>query len=134
MKQYGLFFAWMIALLAMLGTLFASEILHWPVCVLCWYQRICIYPLVILLGIAAFKNDSAIVPYAMPFPALGFLFALYQYLEQMIPGFGPIHLCGTDISCATTQMKWLGFITLPFLSMVACVSIVVLIALSRRVI
>src|SRR5438105_4210521 len=100
MRRYGLFFAWLIALCAFIATLFASEVLHWPVCVLCWYQRICIYPLVILLGIAAFKNDNLIIPYALPFPILGFIFAAYQYCEQMIPGFAPINFCGQGISCS----------------------------------
>lgn len=120
MNQYKLFFAWLIALVAMLATLFASEFLNWPVCPLCWYQRIAIYPLVILLGMAAYRNDRQIVPYAMPFTVVGFLFALYQYAEQMIPGFEPIHFCKQGVSCATTHIKLWGFITIPFLSAVAC--------------
>lgn len=118
-----LFFAWLIALIAMLSTLFASIVLHWPVCVLCWYQRIAIYPLVILLGIAAFQNDKHIVPYALPFPIIGFLLAMYQYAEQMIPGFAPIELCTQDLPCSAIHMQWFGFITLPLLSAIACVVI-----------
>jgi len=119
-KQYGLFFAWFIALVAMLSTLLAEYILHWPVCPLCWYQRICIYPLVILLGMAAFKNEKTIIPYALPFPVMGFLFAAYQYCEQMIPGFAPIDFCTQGVPCNTIHLQLLGFITIPFLSMVAC--------------
>ncbi len=121
-----LFFAWLIALVAMLSTLFAEYILHWPVCPLCWYQRICIYPLVILLGIAAFKNERVAIPYILPFPILGFLFAVYQYLEQMIPGFAPIDFCTQSIPCNTIHLQLLGFITIPFLSAVSCVAMVVL--------
>ena len=125
-KQMILFFAWLIALCAFITTLFASSVLHWPVCQLCWYQRIAIYPLVILLGIAAYKNDLHMIPYALPFPFIGFLFAVYQYAEQMIPGFSPIHFCVQNIPCNTIHLKLLGFITIPFLSASGCVLIFVL--------
>ena len=125
-RQFVLFLAWLIALIAMLSTLFASDVLHWPVCPLCWYQRIAIYPLVILLGIAAYKNEGVIIPYALSFPVIGFLFALYQYLEQMIPEFSPIDFCTQGVACNAIHLKLLGFITIPLLSMVACLSIFIL--------
>lgn len=77
----------------------------------------------ILLGIAAFKNDKNIIPYALPFPIIGFLFATYQYLEQMIPGFEPIKFCTQGTACNTIHFKLLGFITIPFLSAAACILI-----------
>lgn len=132
MNKYGLFFSWLIALIAMLSTLFSEYILYWPVCPLCWYQRVCIYPLVILLGIAAFKNDKNIISYALPFPILGFLFAAYQYLEQMIPGFEPIKFCTQGIACNTIHLKLLGFITFPFLSAIACILIFIFLLAAKR--
>ena len=123
LSDYGLFFAWVIAVVAMFSTLVLSEILRWPVCILCWYQRIALYPLVIILGIAAYRDDKTIIPYALPFPCLGFLFSLYQYLEQMFPNFGPIEFCTQELSCRTTEFIWFGFITLPLFSVVACVMI-----------
>lgn len=120
LKEYGLFICWLIATSAFVATLFFSEVLHWQVCNLCWYQRIAIYPLVILLGIGAFCDDKNIIPYAKTFCAIGFLLAIYQYAEQMIPGFAPIALCAQGISCAETPIKLLGFITVPLLSAVAC--------------
>lgn len=120
LQPYYLFLAWLIALIAFGSSLFASEFLHWPVCNLCWYQRIAIYPLVVLLGIAAYRNDQHIIPYAKIFCVIGLCFALYQYAEQMIPGFAPIELCTQSIPCAETPIKWLGFVTMPLLSVVAC--------------
>lgn len=125
-QQYALLLAWVIAIVAMISTLYASEILNMPVCHLCWYQRICMYPLVIILGMACYREDLTIVSYLLPFPVLGALFALYQYLEQMIPGFAPIGLCGTGPSCMDTPFQWLGFITFPLLSLLANVFIFVL--------
>lgn len=121
MTQYKLFFAWLIAFFAMFLTLIASEILHWRACPLCWYQRVAIYPLVILLGRAAYRNETLIVPYATPFTVIGFLFAVYQYAEQMIPGFAPIDFCSNSgVSCTETPIKLFGFITIPLMSAVAC--------------
>ncbi|MDP1573891.1 MAG: disulfide bond formation protein B [Coxiellaceae bacterium] len=119
-KNYGLFLSWLIAMTAVIATLFFSEVLHWKVCNLCWYQRIAIYPLVILLGIAAFRDDKNIIPYVKTFCMIGLLLAIYQYAEQMIPGFAPLALCTQGISCAETPIKLLGFITVPLLSAIAC--------------
>lgn len=133
LKKYGLFFAWIISLIAMLTTLYFSEILQWPVCPLCWYQRIALYPLVILLGIAAYKDDRAIISYAIPFPLIGLFFAVYQYLEQMIPGFAPIEFCRDGaVACSTIHLKLFGFITIPFLSAIACVMILILLMISKH--
>ena len=132
MRNYSLFFAWLIALIALLATLFASEILKLPVCVLCWYQRICIYPLVILLGMAAYRNDNNIAVYAMPFSIIGFCFAVYQYCEQMIPNFSPIAFCTQAIPCNTIHFKLLGFITFPFLSAIACLFIFIFLMYSEH--
>jgi len=131
-KKYGLFFAWIIALIATLGSLFASEIQHFPVCILCWYQRICIYPLVILLGMAAYREDNRIVPYVLPFPVIGFCLATYQYLEQMIPGFAPIRVCTSEIPCDTIHFKIAGFVTLPLLSILASVLIIIFLWMAKN--
>ena len=119
-QEYGLFLAWLIALITMLATLAMDQVLRWPVCLLCWYQRVAIYPLVILLGIAVYRDDRHIIPYALPFCVIGFLLALYQYLEQMVPGFAPISVCTESLPCNIVHVAWLGFITLPFLSMLVC--------------
>ncbi len=116
MKKYALYIAWLNSLLGTLLSLFLSEMLNWPICALCWYQRICLYPLAIILGIACFRSDNRIAIYTLPLAILGIVFAVYQYLEQMIPGFAPINVCGTGPSCSTIEVIWLGFITLPLIS------------------
>lgn len=131
LARISLLLAWVIALIAMLATLFMGEFLNYPVCHLCWYQRICMYPLVVILGIAALRDDRKIHIYGIPLAIIGAVFALYQYLQQMIPGFAPIQLCGLGPSCSDVHMKLLGFITLPFLSMIAFVVIVILLWISR---
>ena len=101
------------------------------VCHLCWYQRICLFPQVLLLGIGAFRGETQVVIYAIAFPIIGGLFALYQYLEQMLPGFSPIKMCTVGGDCSVIHFKWLGFITFPLLSLFACVILVILLWLAR---
>ena len=129
--QWYLFAAWLIALFAMLYSLYSSEIAGMAVCPLCWYQRICLYPLAVIIGIGAFNADIHAVRYAIALPMIGSVFALYQYLEQMIPGFSPIKICTAGGDCSAIHFKWLGFITFPLLSFAACWIIVILLYLAR---
>ncbi len=129
--QWFLFLAWLVALIAVLFSLYSSEVLGMTVCHLCWYQRICLFPLVLLLGIGAFRGETQVVIYAIALPVIGGLFALYQYLEQMLPGFSPIKMCTVGGDCSVIHFKWLGFITFPLLSLFACVILVILLWLAR---
>lgn len=131
-KRISLFAAWLVAFTAVMATLYSSEILEYPVCHLCWYQRICIYPLVLILGIATFRDDGKIAIYAAPLTIIGAFFALYQYIEQMFPGFGPIKFCSAGVSCSYIHIKLFGFMTFPFLSLAACVVMFVLLLVSYR--
>ena len=116
-----LYLAWVIALFALVGSLFGSEILHLPMCTLCWYQRICLYPLALLLGIACFTQDFKVVKYALPLSILGFFIGLYQYLLQMhwLPDFSILAKCTTSGGRCDIMNFQIYFITLPFLSLIA---------------
>lgn len=132
LRDYGLYLAWLIAVAGLIISLFASEVFNLPVCHLCWYQRVCLYPLAIILGIASFYEDRSIANYAIPLCVLGFLFALYQYLQQMIPGFAPINFCSTQgPSCTLIHFKLLGFITFPFLTLLATVVMTALLFIAK---
>ncbi len=119
-------FIWLLSLGAMLVTLYLSEFRAWPICHLCWYQRMCLYPQIVLLGMAVYRQKNDIIPYSIALLALGFLLSAYQTLEQYIPALQSIGVCGQGPSCSTMHMQWLGFITLPMLS---CAGFLVIIAL-----
>ncbi len=92
-RDNRLYLAWVVALVATMGSLYFSEVRHFVPCVLCWFQRICMYPLVIVLGVAAFRADLAGRVYALPLAVIGWLVALVQNLE----GWGVIRtlkVCG----------------------------------------
>ena len=84
-------------------------------CVLCWYQRIAMYPLSLILGIAAFTNEIKITKYVLPITVIGGLISLYHYLLEKVPGFAAIKPCSQGIPCDVAWINWFGFITIPFL-------------------
>ena len=127
-RDFGLYAAWLVAIVAMAGSLYFSEIRAFVPCTFCWYQRILMYPLVILLGIASYRGDKNIIPYALPFTLIGGGVALYHYMEQKIPGFGAPELCRAGVPCNVEYINWLGFITIPFLALTAFVLITTILA------
>ena len=117
--------AWGIALLATLGSLYFSEILKFTPCVLCWYQRICIYPLVVILFVGIIRKDRNMAYYVLPLSIIGTLISLYQNLlyYKVIPeALAP---CITGVSCTTQYINYFGFISIPLLSLIALVIITI---------
>jgi disulfide bond formation protein DsbB len=129
-RRYGLYFAWIVAVTAMLGSLYFSEIRGFEPCKLCWFQRICMYPLALLLGIAAYRGERGIVPYAMPLAVIGGLIALYHTLEQKIPALARIAPCTVGVPCNRDYLD--GFVTIPMMALTAFVLILVFLAMGRR--
>lgn len=117
LSRFGLYFAWVFAVFSLLGSLYYSEIRHLQPCHLCWYQRISVYPLAIILGMAAYRQDRQISFYAWPLIGIGSLFAFYHILEQKIPEFSPVNLCGAGPDCKKDVLNYFGFLTMPMLSL-----------------
>ncbi len=112
-----LFLAWVLVTVATLGSLFFSEVMDIPVCVLCWYQRIAMYPLVLVLAIGLFPFDPRVVRYAVALAGLGWLIAFYQVLlvAGVIPESAQPYVQG--IPCSETHISLLGFLSIPTLSL-----------------
>ncbi|MGO4543081.1 disulfide oxidoreductase [Paenibacillus sp. 2TAB19] len=123
-QPYLLYFAWMVSLIATLGSLYFSEVKGYIPCELCWYQRIFMYPLSILLGIAAYKGDRTIKKYVLPLSIIGGIISIYHYSIQKIPGFHEIKPCTNGVPCNVDYIDWLGFITIPFLAGTAFILII----------
>ena len=114
-SRFGLYTTWLIATLGTLISLYFSELRHMEPCHLCWYQRICLFPLPVILGIAAYRGFLGIARYVLPLVAIGLFFAVYQVMMQEIPGWNPIDICGGGPSCENGTPVF-GPITLPMLS------------------
>ena len=113
--------AWLVSVIATAGALFIGEVMGMAPCVLCWYQRIAMFPLVVILGIACYSEDSRGVTYALPFALGGVALAGYHSLlvagvvsEDWIP-------CGAGVSCADQNLEILGGVQIPWLSLAAFV-------------
>lgn len=120
------------AILALLGSLYFSEFMKLPPCMLCWYQRICMYPLILILSVSIWKKDKNVLLYSLPLSIIGTIIALYHNLlyYKIIPE--SIAPCTLGISCTTKQIEWFGFITIPLLSLCAFLLITILLILYRK--
>lgn len=124
--EQGMFFSWGISLIATSGSLFFSEVLKYIPCELCWYQRILMYPLVILLGVASAKKDYKMSLYGLILSVIGGLISLYHYAIQKVPFLHEMgNACGI-VPCNTDYINWFGFITIPFLALVAFILIAIM--------
>jgi len=112
-KEHSIYIAWGLALIAMLGSLYYSEVMLLPPCVLCWYQRICMYPLVVILGLGILLKNRQIYLYALPFSIIGFLIAVFHnllYYNILPESAAP---CVAGISCTARLIELFGFLTIP---------------------
>lgn len=117
------YLAWLIALVAMVGSLFFSEVMQLPPCVLCWYQRIAMYPLVLIIGTGIILGDQRMKSYALPLCLAGLAISVYHNL--LYYGILPesIAPCTEGISCTSRQIEFLGFITIPLMALTAFIGL-----------
>ena len=128
-----LFLAWLIALVSTLGALFIGEVMERTPCVLCWYQRIAMFPLALILGVSAYSADWTARRYVLPIAAIGGLIALWHSL--LFAGFVPetVQPCTRDgPSCSGEEQVLFGLLPLPFLSVVAFAAIILLLTVPFR--
>lgn len=126
-----IFSAWLIAAVSTLGSLFFSEVMELIPCVLCWYQRIFLFPLAIILLIGLFPLDKKVVNYALPLAIIGLLFTVYHCL--LFFGVIPENLqpCGQGVSCTDDNMELFGFLPIPLLALIAFLMIIILLLKTR---
>lgn len=127
-----LFSAWILVTIATLGSLFFSEVMGVPVCELCWYQRVAMYPLVVILALGLFPYDRGVARYAAPLVGAGWLIALYQVL--LVIGIIPesAQPCVQGIPCSETHLSLLGFLNIPTLSLLTFTIIGILLFYTHR--
>ena len=121
-----IFGAWLLAAVSTLGALFFGEVMQLPPCTLCWYQRIFMFPLALILPLGLFPLDRKVVRYGLALALPGTLVAVFHLL--LVAGVIPesIKPCTQGVPCSETVIEWFGFLTIPLLSAVAFASIVAL--------
>lgn len=134
MVNKPLLLAWLTAILAMAGSLFFSERMGFIPCTLCWYQRILMYPLVFFLGIAFYRNDRDIYKYVLPISVIGMAVSSYHYALQKIPSMHEFSACTSGVPCSGQYINWFGFVTIPFLALIAftIITIMMLMLMKRK--
>jgi disulfide bond formation protein DsbB len=132
----SLLLSWVAAIIATLGSLYFSEVMHYIPCTLCWYQRIFMYPLAIILGVAVYRNDKGIYKYALPLSIIGWLIAGYHTLLQKIPYLQQFEMCTTGVPCSKDYINWFGFVTIPLLAFIAfmiiTISLIILVRSNKK--
>lgn len=123
--------AWLIAAVATAGSLYFSENANLVPCKLCWFQRIAMYPLALLLLIAAIRRDTGIRRYAVPLASVGALISSYHYLIEWRPSLGT-GSCDITAPCTVAWFRQFGFISLPLMALSGFVAIVALLTLDSR--
>lgn len=127
-----LLLAWLCSIAATLGSLFFSEVMQLQPCVLCWYQRIAMFPLVIVLGIGLYRQDAGSAIHGLALAAAGWAVAGYHFL--LYNGWIPKDLqpCSKGLSCADVDLRLIGFLTIPLMSLLAFSLIIGLLVAARR--
>lgn len=114
-----LYFAWIVSIFALLGSLFFSDVMKLVPCKLCWLQRICMYPLVFIIGVGLIIKDKKVPYYILPLSTIGWVIAFYHVLlyNKILPE--AVGFCEAGISCTTKYVSYFGFLSIPMMSLTA---------------
>lgn len=131
-KKNSLYLVFIVSLLATLTSLYFSEIRDFPPCVLCWYQRVFMYPIVFISAVGILLKDVRTYLYIFPLTILGGLVAIYHNLLYygLLPNSNVP--CANGVSCTTEYISYFGFITIPLLSLTAFVIVLILLLINRK--
>ena len=122
----ALWVAFLVAATATAGSLYFSEVADFVPCQLCWFQRIAMYPLAVILLVAAIRRDRSVRWYVVPIATIGALISTYHYLIEWRPSLEG-GACGIGPSCADVWFRELGFVTLAFMALCGFFAILVLV-------
>lgn len=133
LTEKAVLFSFFVASVATAGSLYLSEVAHFTPCILCWYQRIFMYPLVVILGAAVWKKRQDVWNYALPLAAIGTVIAGYHYKIQISPdSLLPCSTVGFSVSCTERFFTYFGYITIPLMSFSAFVLITIGMFLTKK--
>ena len=122
--------AFAVALASTLGSLYMSEVAKFEPCELCWYQRICMYPLTVLLGVAWIRGrDLAVRWYVWPLCAVGFGFSVFHYLVERFPET-VTYTCNDEVPCSFVWVWKFHFLSLPAMAGTGFATIAALLAIA----
>lgn len=117
MARYASMYGIVLALLAFIGPLTYSEIIEYAPCKLCWFQRIAMFPQLVILAVALWNSDKNYWRYILILSSIGLCFSLFHYGLQMgLPITTECATVGQSGSCASLYVNTFGFVTMPFMA------------------
>jgi len=119
-----------VATTAMLGSLYLPDIVHLVPCTYCWHQRSAMYPVVVILGIAAFRRDQGIRIYAASLAGIGAVIAIYHRIVQAFPELNG-SACSAGVPCTAAYFTLFGFVTIPYMALSGFLLILALLYVDR---
>lgn len=122
--------AWVVAATATAGSLYLSEVVGFQPCLLCWYQRIAMYPLVLVLGVATLTADRAAWRYVVPLAGVGALISSYHVLIQLMPTLDVV-TCSLEAPCTVRYLAVFGFVSIPFMAGAGFLGVAALVLVAR---
>ncbi len=122
--RWTMYIALGAAWVAMSGSLYMSEALGWLPCLWCWYQRIFMYPLAIVLAVGLATRDRGTPKFALALAIPGACASVYHILLQKVPEFARFETCTNGVPCTADYLNWLGFVTIPMLALTAFLVII----------
>jgi disulfide bond formation protein DsbB len=123
-----------VALVTMLGSLYYSQIAHFEPCELCWFQRIALYPMSIIMLVAAIRRDVLVKFYVVPVLVVGALISIYHYQYEWFP-HQKSAICSLDVGespCNITWFRQFGFMSLAYMALSSALVIITLVLVARR--
>jgi len=131
-ERHPIAWAWFLALIATSGSLYFSEGVGFVPCSLCWYQRIAMYPLVLVLGAGMVSGDAGVWRFALPLPVVGLVISVYHIVVQHRPTLELVP-CGAGPPCSGRYVAVFGFVTIPVMAGTAFLLITMLLLTIRSV-
>ncbi len=132
MRSVAIPIAALVTVVAMLGSLYFSDVAHFTPCRLCWFQRIFMYPLAFVLTGAAIRRARDAHWYALPLAFVGVPISVYHYLQQRFPNIAS-SACTADVPCSSTWVWQFGLVSIPYMALSAFLLVLVLVGLYRPV-
>lgn len=119
LNQFSIYLAWGVSLFSSLASLYFSEILKYPPCSLCWYQRIFMYPLALIIPVGILSSDRFVARYVTVLSLIGLVIAVYHSLIYHNLIQEAFTVCTADLSCKTKQLELFGFLSIPLMSLLS---------------
>lgn len=131
-SETSLWLAWIVAAGAMAGSLYMSEVANYVPCTLCWYQRIPMYSLAVIVFVAAIRRDLSVRWYALPLAIIGLVISVYHYFVEWFPQI-ETNVCSLTLPCSNVWFREFGFISLPLMAASAFTFVIAVLATTSTI-